>query len=241
MLQDVERFFIVRISVAVVGTEPVAGKVSLGGFVQTGGQLVGLCVPGESVGAPASGAVPHSAAAGCINVDADDKGVVGFVTVTDGHTIDTSAAFLQGDVLLFGHDKRCVVTTALQMLHDGSSNQAVVLVLPEASVRRAFARGLDPVAVVYQDFHCSDSLRVTETSSRSNSSMSAATSVQYSGEMYLRISAMIGFSCICCIGCIVCDTDDTSDTGGRSFSFCQRMRTSAMSAPELSSSSVAFC
>ena len=118
MLQDVERFFIVRISVAVVGTETVAGKVSLCGFVQTGGQLVGLCVPGESVSAPASGAVPHSAAAGCIDVNADDESVVGFVTVTDGYTVDASAAFLQGDHLLFGHDERCVVTTALEMLDE---------------------------------------------------------------------------------------------------------------------------
>lgn len=212
MLQDVERFLEVRITVAVVGTESVAGKVSLGGFVQAGGQLVGLCVPGECVGEPAGGVVPHTAAAGCIDVDADNEGVVGFVTVADGHTVDAPAAFLQGYVLLLGHDERCVVTTALQMLHDGASNQAVVLVLPEASVGRAFARGFDPVAVVYQDFHCSDSMRVTETSSRSKSSMSAATSVQYSGEMYLRISCMIGFSCICCISCIVCDTADTSDT-----------------------------
>ena len=92
MLQDVKWLFIVGITVAVVSTEPVAGKVSLGGFVQTGGQLVGLCVPGESVSAPASGVVPHSAATGRIDVDADNEGVVGFVTVTDGHAVDTSAA-----------------------------------------------------------------------------------------------------------------------------------------------------
>lgn len=143
--------------------------MSLGGFVQTGGQIVGLCVPGESVSAPASGVVPHSAVADCIDVDADDEGVVGFVTVTDGHTVDAPAAFLQRDVLLLGHDERRVVTTALEMLHDGASNQAVVLILPEASVRRAFAKGFDPVAVVYQDFHCSDSMLVTETSSMSES------------------------------------------------------------------------
>lgn len=149
MLQDVEWLFIVGITVAVVSTEPVAGKVSLGGFVQAGSQLVGLCVPWESVGTPASSTVPHTAAAGCIDVDADDKGVVGLVAVADGYTVDASAAFLQGDVLIFGHDKGGIVATTLQMLHDGASNQAVVLVLPEASVGRAFARGFDPVAVVY--------------------------------------------------------------------------------------------
>ena len=93
MLQDVEWLFIVGITVAVVGTEAVAGKVPLGGFVQTGSQLVGLCVPGESVSAPASGVVPHSAATGRIDVDADDEGVVRFVSVADGHTVDASAAY----------------------------------------------------------------------------------------------------------------------------------------------------
>ena len=93
MLQNVERLFIVWITVAVVGTERVAGKVSLGGFVQAGGQLIGLCVPGESVGAPASGVVPHTAAAGCIDVDADNESVVRFVSVADGNTVDAPAAY----------------------------------------------------------------------------------------------------------------------------------------------------
>lgn len=51
-----------------------------------------LCVPGESVSAPASGVVPHSAAAGCIDVDANDKGVVGFVAVANGYTVDALTA-----------------------------------------------------------------------------------------------------------------------------------------------------
>lgn len=93
MLQDVERFLEVRITVAVVSTEPVSGQVSLGGFVQASGQLVGLSVTGEGVGAPAGGIVPHQAAAGCIDVDTDDEGVVGFVTVANGYTIDAPAAY----------------------------------------------------------------------------------------------------------------------------------------------------
>ena len=67
--------------------------MSLGGFVQTGDHLVGLCVSWKGVGAPASGAVPHSAAAGCIDVDTDDEGVVGFVTVANGYTIDAPVAY----------------------------------------------------------------------------------------------------------------------------------------------------
>ena len=96
----------------------MAGKVSLGGFVQAGGQLVGLRVPWESVSAPTSGAVPHTAAAGCIDVDTDDKGVVGFVTVTDGHTVDAPAALLQGDVFVFGHEEGCIIAPELEMLDE---------------------------------------------------------------------------------------------------------------------------
>lgn len=92
MLQDVEGLLEVWITVAVVGTEPVAGKMSLGGFVQTGSQLVGLCVPGKSVGAPARGAVPHSAAASCIDVYVNDKGVVGFVAMANGYSVDAPTA-----------------------------------------------------------------------------------------------------------------------------------------------------
>lgn len=117
MLQDVEWLFIVGITVAVVGTEPVAGKMSLGGFIQAGGQLVGLCVPG-GVGTPASGTVPHFAATGCIDVDADNEGVVGFVTVADGHTVDAPVAFLQGDVLIFGHDEGCIIAPEQEMLNE---------------------------------------------------------------------------------------------------------------------------
>ena len=92
--------------------------MSLCGFIQAGGQLIELCVPWESVGAPASGTVPHSAAAGCIDVYADDKGVVGFVTMTDGHTVDAPTAFLQGDVLLFGHDEGGIIVPELELLNE---------------------------------------------------------------------------------------------------------------------------
>ena len=92
--------------------------MSLGGFVQTGSQLVGLCVPGESVGAPANSAVPHTTAAGCIDVNADDESVVGFVSLADGYTVDAPAAFLQGDVLLLGCDEGCIVASELEMLDE---------------------------------------------------------------------------------------------------------------------------
>ena len=81
-------------------------------------------------------------------MDTDDEGVVGFVTVANGYTIDAPAPFFEGDVFLLGYDEGCNVASELEMLDDAASNQAVVLVLPEASVRRAFAWGSGPVAVI---------------------------------------------------------------------------------------------
>ena len=92
MLQDVERFLDVGISVRVVRAEPVAGQVLGGCVIEAGGQLVGLSVTGEGVGAPAGGIVPHQAAAGCIDVDADNEGVVGFVAMANGYSVDAPTA-----------------------------------------------------------------------------------------------------------------------------------------------------
>lgn len=86
-------------------------------------------------------------------MDSDDEGIVRFVPVADGYSVDAPAAFLQGDVFLFGYDEGCIVATELEMLDDGAGDDTVVLVRPEASVRRAFARGLDPVAIIYQNLH----------------------------------------------------------------------------------------
>ncbi len=107
MLQDVEELLKIRISIAVVGAQFVAGKVLLRGFVQAGCQLAGLCVLGECVGAPASGTMPHSAASSCIDVDTNDGGAMRFVPVTDGHTIDALAAF----------PGKCLPPRALREIH----------------------------------------------------------------------------------------------------------------------------
>jgi len=148
VLQDVEGLLNIGISVGIVRAEPVAGQMLLGGFVQAGGQLVALRVAREGISAPAGGIVPHGAAAGCIDVDTHYKGVVGFVAVADSDAVDSPAAFLQGDILILRNDQRGVIPPALQMLHDGAGNQTVVSILPEASVRRAFARSLYSVAIV---------------------------------------------------------------------------------------------
>ena len=56
-------------------------------------------------------------------------------------------------VILFWNQEFGVIAAALEVLHYGSGDFTVVLVLPEASVRRAFASGIFAVAVVNQYFN----------------------------------------------------------------------------------------
>ena len=58
-----------------------------------------------------------------------------------GEFVGSAYAFLQGDVFLFGDQELGVVASELEVFHHGSGNFAVVLVLAEASVGRAFAGG----------------------------------------------------------------------------------------------------
>ena len=92
MLEDVEQSLEVWISVGIIRSYAVPRQMLPGRLVQAGSQLVGLRVPWESVSAPTNGTVPHTAAADYIDVDADDEGVVRFVSVADGHTVDAPTA-----------------------------------------------------------------------------------------------------------------------------------------------------
>ncbi len=58
-----------------------------------------------------------------------------------GELVGSAYAFLQGDVFFFGDQELGVVASELEVFHHGSGNFAVVLVLAEASVGRAFAGG----------------------------------------------------------------------------------------------------
>ncbi len=53
----------------------------------------------------------------------------------------------QRDVFFFGNQELGVVASELEVFHHSSGNFTVVLVLAEASVGRAFTRGVFPVAV----------------------------------------------------------------------------------------------
>ena len=64
-----------------------------------------------------------------------------------GKLVGSAHAFLQGDVFFFGDQELGAVASELEVFHHGSGNFAVVLVLAEASVGRAFAGGVFPVAV----------------------------------------------------------------------------------------------
>ena len=74
-------------------------------------------------------------------MDANDDGFLYGVANLAGEVVGPTYAFLQGDVLFFGDQEFGVVAAELEVFHHDSGNLTVVLVLPEASVGRAFARG----------------------------------------------------------------------------------------------------
>ena len=74
-----------------------------------------------------------------VHVDGDDDGLLNGMANLTGDSVGSAYAFLQGDVFLFGDQELGVVTSELEVFHHGSGNFAVVLVLAEASVGRAFA------------------------------------------------------------------------------------------------------
>ena len=74
-------------------------------------------------------------------------GLLDGVAYLAGEFVGSAYAFLQGDVFLFGDQEFCVVASHLEVFHYGFGNFALVLVLAEASVGRAFAGGVFPMAV----------------------------------------------------------------------------------------------
>ncbi len=107
----------------------------------------------EGVCAPAGGVVPHKAASCDVYVDGYQESLLHGPSNLAGDFVGPAHAFLQGNVFLFGNQEFGVIAAALEVFHYGSGDFTVVLVLPEASVRRAFARGFNPVAIVNQYFH----------------------------------------------------------------------------------------
>ena len=75
-------------------------------------------------------------------MDAHDDGFLYGVANLAGDFVCPAHAFFQGNVVAFGDQEFGIDASELEVLYDCSGNLAVVLVLPEASVGRAFARGI---------------------------------------------------------------------------------------------------
>ena len=121
-------------------------KVFLCRFVQAVGKFIGEAVAVVGVAAPAGSVVPFPAVASGVYVDGDDDGLLDGVANLAGEYVGSTYAFLQGDVFFFVDQELGVVAPELEVFHHGSGNFAVVLVLAEASVGRAFAGGIFPMA-----------------------------------------------------------------------------------------------
>ena len=74
-------------------------------------------------------------------MDGDDNGLLDGVAYLAEEFVGSEHAFLQGYVFFFGDQELGAVASELEVFHYGSGNFAVVLVLAEASVGRAFAGG----------------------------------------------------------------------------------------------------
>lgn len=150
--EDVEVLFQVRISVGVVRADTLAGQMFPGGFVETAGQLVGQRVSLAGVGAPSAGIHPLGTVTGCVGVDADDCDVLDGKTDLAGHVVGAGCSVLQREVGFLGIENLDVVAAKTKMLRHCVPDDSVELVLPESSVRRAFAGGVDSVPGIENDF-----------------------------------------------------------------------------------------
>ena len=150
--EEVELRFKVGVAVGVVGADALAGKMLPRGFVETGGQFVGKCVPFASVGAPAAGFHPLGTVAGCVSVDADDGDFLNGQARLAGYVIGAVNSVRQRDVGFLGCENLDIVATEPEMFRHGIDDDAVELVLPESAVRRAFAWSVDAVTGIEDDF-----------------------------------------------------------------------------------------
>ncbi len=150
--EQVEVLFQVRISVGVVCADTLAGQMFPGCFIETVGQLVGKSVSLTSVGAPSAGFHPLGAVASCVGVDADDCYVLDGKTDLAGHIVGAGCSVRQRKVGFLGIEDLDIVAAKTKVLRHSVPDDTVELVLPESSVRRAFAGGVDSVPGIENDF-----------------------------------------------------------------------------------------
>lgn len=150
--KQVEVLFQIRISVGIVGADALAGKIFPGSFVETVGQLVGKRVSLAGIGAPSAGFHPLGAVAGCVGVDADDGHVLDRKTDLAGHVVGAGCSVWQREVGFLRIENLDIVAAKTKVLRHSVPDDTVELVLPESSVRRAFAGGVDSVPGIENDF-----------------------------------------------------------------------------------------
>ena len=152
MLEDVERFLQIRITIGKVRPKHMPRQILLRSTIQAIRQAVGLSMPWKRISAPPSCVVPLPIGTGSVDMDADEDGVGGRMTEPAGLLVDATDALFQGNVLEFGDKELRIIAPVLQVRYDGVGDFTVVLIFAEMSVGRALARGVTAVAVVDVDF-----------------------------------------------------------------------------------------
>ena len=141
----------VRVAVRFVHSQTMTRKPKACLFVHTVGQLVAGGLAAAGVGTPAGGIVPTVAFASGVHVDGNAEDISFAQPVTP--TIHAVASGAQANVVLFGHQKFCVVAQVIDVGYDGTGNFPRPGVFPEPAVRRAFPRSVAAVSIVNKNLH----------------------------------------------------------------------------------------
>jgi len=151
VLEDVEAFLQVRISICSIFPDTLTGQLGLSSFIEAGCQGIGFRLANSREAAPAAGVEPFFAVAGSVDMERDQEDLVGAELLAD--RIDPTAALLQGDILALGNQELDVEAQGGQLLPDAEGEVAVIGVFTEVPVGATFARGVDAVTIVEENLH----------------------------------------------------------------------------------------
>lgn len=151
MAEDVEVLLQVRITIRIIGAEPVVGQVGFRGIVELRCQGVSGRVASGGIAAPPTGFHPMLTVSCSIDMNGNQYHLIAPETLAD--LIDSPASLGEGDVFALGHKEPGIEAQGGELLPDAEGEVAVVCVFTEKAVRAAFAGRVEAVAVVEKDDH----------------------------------------------------------------------------------------
>lgn len=146
VFQDVEASLEVNVTIRPVATDLLLREILFGGIGKTISKNVSFRLTFGCVDAPTSRIGPRSAITSSIDVNTDTDDILRPANKT--LTIHTVAALLEWYVIVFRNEERRIVASIIEVRHNHLGNLSGVEGFSELSVRTAFARSEDSVAIV---------------------------------------------------------------------------------------------